>query len=133
MPLGPADDAFVLLNHHANAGQPYTQASLFHLQQGRLRCVAVVDLLGELSGCAKAFEEKLDWRTEADGQALPISVARVVRVLAPRSAQEGCDGKPAAERHDVFERRWRWDANRAQYMLQGGTLDRLARWNEERR
>lgn len=131
--LTVADDAFVVHNTHANAGQPYTEASLFHLRNGRLRRIAVVDLLGEMSGCAQAFDEVLEWRTEPDMAPLPIIVARVTLVHAPRGSTGGCDGRIPAERREVFEDRFRWDSAKGQYVRQGGTLDRLARWNDSRR
>lgn len=131
--LTAADDAFVLHNTHHNAGQPYTAASLFHLRQGRLRRIAEVDLLGELSGCAKAFDESLEWLTEPDMATLPIVVARVTLVHAPRASTGGCEGRRPAERREVFEGRWRWDSAKGQYRDQGGTLERLDRWNDSRR
>ena len=131
--LTAADDAFVLHNTHHNAGQPYTSASLFHLRQGRLRRIAVVDLLGELSGCARAFDESLEWLTEPDMAPLPIVVARVTLVHAPRASTGGCEGHRPVERREVFEDRWRWDSAKGQYRHQGGTLDRLDRWNDSRR
>lgn len=131
--LTALDDAFTLHNTHHNAGQPYTEASLFHLRQGRLRRIAVVDLLGEMSGCAKAFDESLEWLTEPDMAPLPIVVARVTLVHAPRASTGGCEGRLPPERREVFEDRWRWDSAKAQYLHQGGTLDRLDRWNDSRR
>lgn len=130
--LTAADDAFVLHNTHHNAGQPYTSVSLFHLRQGRLRRIAVVDLLGELSGCARAFDERLEWLTEPDMAPLPIVVARVTLVHAPRASTGGCEGHRPVERREVFEDRWRWDSAKGQYLRQGGTLDRLDRWNDSR-
>lgn len=131
--LSALDDAFAVHNTHANAGQPYTSASLFHLRQGRLRRIAVVDLLGEMSGCARAFDEILDWQTEPDLAPLPVIVARVTLVHAPRGSTGSCDGRPPPERRETFEGRWRWDAPRGQYVSQRGTLERLERWNDRRR
>lgn len=131
--LSALDDAFAVHNTHANAGQPYTSASLFHLRQGRLRRIAEIDLLGELSGCARAFDEVLDWRTEPAMAPLPVIVARVTLTHAPRASTAGCEGRRPPERRETFEERWRWDAARGQYVSVGGTLQRLQRWNDSRR
>ncbi len=131
--LTPNDDAFTLLNHHANAGQPYTESSLFQLREGRLRRIASVDLLGELSGCAQAFDEIIDWRIEPAGRALPDIVAQVTLIHAPKDATEGCTPRPA-ERRETLADRWRWDAGAGRYQRQpGGSLARIERWNDQRR
>ena len=133
-PLGAQDDAFDLVNHHANAGQPYAEHSLYHLRGGRLRRIVQVDLLGEFSGCAKSFEQTITWRTEPDAaQPLPRIVAEVTVHLAPRVHTEPCRPRPAP-RQQLYSARYRWDAAADRYRAEpGGTLDKLARWNESRR
>lgn len=133
-PLGPDDDLFEIVNHHANAGQPYAEHSLYHLRQGRLRRIAQVDLLGELSGCAKAFEQWLRWRTEPDAdRPLPRIVAEVELVHAPADMTEDCHPRPRS-RSERFQASFRWDPTGDRYRQEpGGTLDRLARWNDQRR
>ena len=133
-PLGTQDDAFDLVNHHANAGQPYAEHSLYHLRGGRLRRIVQVDLLGEFSGCAKAFEQTIAWRTEPDAaQPLPRIVAEVTVQLAPRVHTDQCRPRPAP-RQQLYSARYRWDASADRYRAEpGGTLDKLARWNESRR
>lgn len=133
-PLGTQDDLFDLVNHHANAGQPYAEHSLYQLRGGRLRRIVQVDLLGEFSGCAKAFEQTIAWRTEPDAtQPLPRIVAEVTVQLAPRVHTMECRPRPPA-RKQVYSARYRWDAAADRYRAEpGGTLDKLARWNESRR
>ena len=133
-PLGAQDDVFDLVNHHANAGQPYAEHSLYHLRGGRLRRIVQVDLLGEFSGCAKSFEQAIAWRTEPDAiQPLPRLVAEVTVQLAPLIHTEQCRPRPAPRRQ-VYSARFRWDAAADRYRAEpGGTLDKLARWNEARR
>lgn len=132
--LGAQDDLFDLVNHHANAGQPYAEHSLYHLRGGRLRRIVQVDLLGEFSGCAKAFEQTITWRTEPDAaQPLPRIVAEVTVQLAPKIRTAECHPRPPA-RQQVYSARFRWDAAADRYRAEpGGTLDKLARWNESRR
>jgi hypothetical protein len=133
-PLGTQDEAFDLVNHHANAGQPYAEHSLYHLRGGRLRRIVQVDLLGEFSGCAKAFEQTIAWRTEPDAaQPLPRIVAEVTVHLAPKVHTTECRPRPPA-RQQLYSARYRWDAAADRYRAEpGGTLDKLARWNEARR
>ncbi len=133
-PLGAQDDAFDLVNHHANAGQPYAEHSLYHLRGGRLRRIVQVDLLGEFGGCAKSFEQTIAWRAEPDAsQPLPRIVAEVTLQLAPRVHTEQCHPRPAP-RQQQYSARFRWDAAADRYRAEpGGTLDKLARWNESRR
>ena len=133
-PLGTQDDLFDLVNHHANAGQPYAEHSLYQLRGGRLRRIVQVDLLGEFSGCAKAFEQTIAWRTEPDAtQPLPRIVAEVTVQLAPKVHTMECRPRPPA-RKQVYSARYRWDAAADRYRAEpGGTLDKLARWNESRR
>jgi hypothetical protein len=133
-PLGTHDDLFDLVNHHANAGQPYAEHSLYHLRGGRLRRIVQVDLLGEFSGCAKAFDQNIAWRTEPDAaQPLPRIVAEVTVHLAPRAHTAECRPRPPA-RQQVYSGRFRWDAAAGRYRAEpGSTLDKLARWNESRR
>lgn len=132
-PLGAQDDLFDLVNHHANAGQPYAEHSLYHLRAGRLRRIVQVDLLGEFSGCAKSFDQAIAWRTEPDAaQPLPRIVAEVTLRLAPLVHTEQCRPRPAPRRQ-LYSARFRWDAAADRYRAEpGGTLDRLARWNESR-
>jgi hypothetical protein len=129
--LGP-DEGFTIVNHHANAGQPYTDTGLFHVHHGRLRRIAAVLTLSTLSGCAAAFRESLRWRTEPTGGEYPRIVATVDLVRAPAEDQEGCDGPRAGERREHFDDTFEWDAAKQAYVRRGGTLDRLARWNESR-
>jgi hypothetical protein len=133
-PLGAQDDVFDLVNHHANAGQPYAEHSLYHLRGGRLRRIVQVDLLGEFGGCAKAFEQTIAWRTEPDAaQPLPRLVAEVTVLLAPLVHTEQCRPRPAPRRQQ-YSARFRWDAAADRYRAEpGGTLDKLARWNDSRR
>jgi hypothetical protein len=133
-PLGAQDELFDLVNHHANAGQPYAEHSLYHLRGGRLRRIVQVDLLGDFSGCAKSFEQAIAWRTEADAtQPLPRIVAEVTVHHAPRIRTEQCRPRPAP-RQQQYSARYRWDAAADRYRAEpGGTLDKLARWNESRR
>jgi hypothetical protein len=132
--LGSLDDMFDLVNHHANAGQPYAEHSLYHLRGGRLRRVVQVDLLGEFGGCAKSFEQSVTWRTEPDAaQPLPRIVAEVTVHHAPRIHTAECYPRPVP-RQQVYNARFRWDAAADRYRAEpGGTLDKLARWNEARR
>ena len=132
--LGAQDDLFDLVNHHANASQPYAEHSLYHLRGGRLRRIVQVDLLGRFGGCAKAFEQTIAWRTEPDAaQPLPRIVAEVTVHLAPRAHTTECRPRPPA-RQQHYNARYRWDAAADRYRAEpGGTLDKLARWNEFRR
>lgn len=131
--LGSGDDAFTLVNHHANAGQPYVDTALFHLREGRLRRIAQVLTMDEMSGCANAFREQLSWRTRAEGTGLPTVLATVELVRAPREFQESCGPRRAPERRERFEDAYRWDAVRDRYVRAAGTMGRLDRWNEARR
>lgn len=132
--LSPTDDAFELVNHHANAGQPYALNALYHLRGGRLRRIAEIDLLGSFAGCAKSFEQTLRWRSVPDeGRALPRLVAEVQVVHAPLVHTEACRPRPAVRR-TLYQAAWRWDAAGDRYRAEpGGTLEKLARWNERRR
>lgn len=134
IPLGAADDAFVLVNHHANAGQPYNEHSLYHLRLGRLRRIVQVDLLGEMSGCAKAFDETVQWEVAPDPAAtLPRITARVELLHAPAAVTGDCRPRPAPRR-ETYADSYRWDAARERYVREpGGTLERLARWNDANR
>jgi hypothetical protein len=133
-PLGAQDDAFDIVNHHANAGQPYAEHSLYHLRGGRLRRIVQIDLLGEFSGCAKAFEQTIAWGTEPDAaQPLQRIVAEVTVQFAPKAHTTDCRPRPSP-RQQVYSARYRWDATADRYRAEpGGTLDKLARWNESRR
>ncbi len=108
--------------------------ALYHLRGGRLRRIVQVDLLGEFSGCAKAFEQTIAWRTEPDAtQPLPRNVAEVTVQLAPRVHTMECRPRPPA-RKQVYSARYRWDAAADRYRAEpGGTLDKLEAWNESRR
>lgn len=135
--LGPrvdlgAEDGFLLFNTHHNAGQGYQLADLFHLRGGRLR--RVVDGLFTLSastGCRGSFEQTLAVRTEPDGAGPRAIVLEVERVLEPPDQVRDCP-RARAPRRERFADRWRWDAGRGMYRREGGTLDRLVRWNERR-
>ena len=133
-PLGAQDELFDLVNHHANAGQPYAEHSLYHLRGGRLRRIVQVDLLGGFGGCAKSFEQTIAWRTEPDAaQPLPRIVAEVSVHHAPRAHTTECRPRPTP-RTQLYSGRYRWDAAADRYRAEpGSTLDRLARWNESRR
>jgi hypothetical protein len=132
--LSPEDDAFELVNHHANAGQPYALHALYHLRDGRLRRIAEIDLLGSFAGCAKAFEQTVRWRSVPDAdRALPRLIAEVQLVHAPLVHTEACRPRPAVRR-ELYQAAWRWDAAGDRYRAEsGGTLEKLARWNERRR
>ena len=133
-PLGTQDDLFDLVNHPANAGQPYAEHSLYHLSGGRLRRIVQVDLLADFSGCAKSFEQTIAWRTEPDAaQPLPRIVAEVTVHHAPKAHTTDCRPRPPAHQQ-LYSARYRWDATADRYRAEpGGTLDKLARWNEARR
>lgn len=126
--LGP-DEAFTIVNHHANAGQPYTDVSLFHLVNGRLRRIANMLLLSSMGGCASAFRETLHWRTERVDGPYPKVIATVDVLHAPDEDQEGCDPPRARQRLERFSDTYTWDAAKKAYSRSSGTLDRLDRWN----
>ncbi|MBI5257535.1 MAG: hypothetical protein HY855_13625 [Burkholderiales bacterium] len=132
--LGTADDAFVLVNHHANAGQPYTEHSLYHLRQGRLRRIVQVDLLGEMSGCARAFDQTVHWEVVPDPAApLPRITARVDLTHAPAAVTGDCRPRPTPRRV-TYADPYRWDSSHDRYVREpGGTLERLVRWNDTNR
>lgn len=127
-----SEDAFTLVNHHANAGQPYAAESLFHLRGGRLRRIAEVATLGQLGGpCAQTFLERVGWAA-GPGANKPTVKVTVTLTHAPRETREQCTGKPAAERVEQFADEYRWDAARDRYVRVGGTLGALDKWNEAR-
>lgn len=132
VPLGTAQ-AFTLRNAHHNAGQPYLETALFHIHGGRLRRIARVFTLGDLSGCERAFEETVSFATRDEGQPLPAVIATVVLVQAPTHTHDTCgDGPRPRERRRTFQQTYRWDPRKAAYLDAGGTLAQLDAFNESR-
>jgi len=124
------EDAIVVRNTHGNSGQFYTLTDLFHLREGRLRRIATgIFTLTANCCCVKAFDESLAWRTEPDGANPQKIIATVTLTHAPKEFIDGC-GSKIKPRTETFENRYRWDATSGQYRDEGGSFDRLGKWNE---
>lgn len=127
LPLGP-DEAFFLRNHHFNSDQSYLDTGLYHVVSGRLRRIAQVFTLSVRGGCDTAFDERLDWRTQArPGAALP-DVTATVR-LAPG---EGCRKGPLGAAAREFRETYRHDAHLGRYVARGDGFAALDAFNAKR-
>lgn len=124
------DDGFTIVNHHANAGQPYYTTTLYHIRDGRLRQIAEVSTLGQMEGCEKAFCEEVRWRIDTAGQKnYPRIIATIELIRAPKEYQDGCEIK-SEEKREIFEDIYNWDSAKARYVRSGGSIDRLNKWND---
>lgn len=128
-PLG-ADQGFTVVNTHHNSSQGYLITDVLHLRGGRLRRVTSLFTLSANAGCADSFDESPDLRTEADGDNLPRIVISVELVHAPEGLTDDCHPRPKPRR-ETFEDRFRWDASKDRYVLEGGTISRLDAFNEK--
>lgn len=126
-----SDDAFTLINHHANAGQPYYANTLYHIFNGKLSRIAEIFTLGVMSGGADSFREELQWKVKPGSQgAHPDVIASVLLVHAPAEYQEEGEEKQK-ETRETFEETYTWKNSKACYVDSGGNMDRLEAWNEQ--
>lgn len=126
------EEAFTIVNHHANAGQPYYSSDQYYIRAGRLSLIGSVSTLGCMSGCADSFREDVEWITDSlSNENHPDITVVVDLVHAPEEYMNDCD-ENVEESTESFREVYRWDSGKFKYVKTGGNMERLDKWNIDR-
>jgi|GEM_PF-2499360 len=125
------NDAFSVINHHANSGQAYYTNTLWCIQKGALKQIAEISTMDVMSGCAESFRENIQWQTKpGKHQNNPDIILSVDLIHAPAEFMKDCVNQVESNT-EKFEADYIWDAVKESYILFNTNTNVLDKWNED--